>query len=238
MAQITKIDLINDGYSAMKISGLTVDPTPEDINIALMRLEGMAAEYEASEMCTGYIFTNEPDPNDYSGVPEKYRQAFAATLALRLAPDFGKEVPQSLYMTATGALSTLSSLAGVIPTNQYPARQPVGSGNSYKGNRWRRYFTPVVEAPNDCATNQMTIGEVNDFTDSWDEYIDFDSGETIDSYTTVVTPGITMSNDVLSSPDITYRVTAVTAGVNSIKFTVTTSAGRVDVRYVNFEVIA
>jgi hypothetical protein len=66
----TKVDLISGAYSKLRISGLTVQPTPEDLELALTRLENTMAEIEgARNICLGYNFEDQPDPNSVSNIP-------------------------------------------------------------------------------------------------------------------------------------------------------------------------
>lgn len=233
MAKALKIDLINDAYSQLLISGITSTPSPEDINLALMRLEGMAAEYQGRGMCGGYNFTDEPDANDESGIPLEFRQAYSAPLALRLV-DFGKVVPQELAAQASQSVANLSARTFKIRPVLPPSTMPLGSGNTRSTRQWNRFYPEVVQAPLDCETNIMRVNDVDDFSESWNEYLN--DGETIDSYTVVVTTGLTISNEVLSSPDINYRIKADTVGFQGVEFTILTSDGRVDVRTIDFEV--
>ena len=213
MAKALKIDIINDSYSQLRISGITVDPTPENIQLALNRLEGMAAEYEDRGMCGGYNFTDEPDPNDESGIPLKFRQ---------------------LLSQASQASSNLSARTFQLRPTQHPRTMPLGSGNTRRTLQWRRYYPEIAQPPIECATVQMRVGDINDFTESWAEYLN--ANETLDSYTVEVTTGITMQTQSLAAPIISYRIKADTEGFNAVEFTVLTSDGRVDVRTVNFEI--
>jgi hypothetical protein len=233
MAKASKANLINDAYSQMRISGLTVNPTPSDNELALGRLEGMAAEFESRGMCANYNFTEEPDPADESGITLAYRHAFSSCLAVRLV-DFGKPVPMELAMQASQAASNLSAQTFQLRPTQYPSRQPVGSGNTLRTNMWQKFYQPSPQAPQDCATNYMTVTNVNDFSESWEDYLN--DGETIDSYTKEVSNGLSVESESISSPFINYRIKALAAGFQAIEFTVLTSDGRVNVRQVNFEV--
>ena len=60
----TKADRINSAYSKLRISGLTVDPSPEDLSLALMTFENMMSELEMGRnICMDYNFEVDPDPN-------------------------------------------------------------------------------------------------------------------------------------------------------------------------------
>ncbi len=135
-----KIDIINGAFSQMRISGLTVDPGPEDVAVALDRLEDMASEWLSRNVNVGYYFEDDPDPDSIFGVDRAYKQAFETNLAVNLIPDFNKDVPQVLFARATASYSTMSSSIAQVCETQYPSRMPRGSGNTFRYNRWRRFY--------------------------------------------------------------------------------------------------
>ena len=236
-----KVDFINGAYSLMRISGITVDPSNEDVELALERLEDMAEEFRGRNICTGYNFEDTPDPNSVHNVPRKYWYAYKSNLALRLLSDFGKgkEPDPLLIGGAQTSFSFLSSDTAQIKTTQYPARQPRGSGNSLRYNRWQRFYTPIAEAPTSCTTKKMVVGEIDDFVEHFDAYLN--DGEDISSFTIEADTGLTIVSSSNATPDINYRINAVgTSGeelntVFQVKIVVTTSDTRVETRLINFE---
>lgn len=235
-----KIDLISGAYSKLRISGLTVIPGPEDTELALMLLESMLDEYEARNICVGYKFEDEPDSNSPSGVDRKYWDAIKCNLAVRLIPDFGKgQQPDPVLITqGQAALSFLSSSTALVRQVQAPSRMPLGSGNRYYGQRWRNYNAPVSEAPLNCETIKMIIGDIDDFVEHFDSYLN--AGEDVASYTIESDTGLTIVSDSLSTPDIIYRIKAEGSdGTKSdsflqVKIVVTTTDTRVNTRIINF----
>ena len=135
-----KIDVINGAYSQLRISGLTVQATPEDVMVALDRLEDMASEWASRNVNVGYYFEDEPDPDSIFGVERAYKQAFETNLAINLIPDFNKTVPQALAARASATYSTMSSSVAHVCEVPYPSRMPRGSGNTFRYNRWRRFY--------------------------------------------------------------------------------------------------
>lgn len=234
MAKILKIDIIKDAYSKARISGLTAQPTPEELDLALDNLEDMATEYSDRTMCTGYNFQDDPDPDDEAGITRSYKQAYSGPLAMRILSNFGKQLTPELKLQADQAVSNLAARTALVRQTQYPTRQPRGSGNTLRWNRWRRFYVPSPQAPQECSTHIMRIGEVNDYVESWIDYLE--TGETIDSYTRTVSPGLTLTNEVLASPEISFTAKATAAGYQAVEFTILTSEGRVEVTTVNFEV--
>lgn len=229
----TKIDLINGAYSRARISGLTSSPTPSDISLAIDRLEDMAAMWQAANICTDYNFEDDPDSNSPHNLERKYWSAYKSNLAMLLLADFGKNPHPGLVREARASFAQLSSSTANPTQIQYPSRQPIGSGNLLRRNRFGKFYRKQASAPNECDTASMLIDDVNDFTEHYDSYLKF--GETISSYTIEPDSGLTVSNDSLTSPDISYRITVGSdSGTFKVKIVTTSSLGRVETRYVNF----
>ena len=236
-----KIDHINGAYSQLRISGLTVNPTPENIATALDRLESMMAEYEDNRgLCLGYNYEENPDPSTVSGVERRDRQMVETNLAMRLVPDFNKVVPLALSQQASQSYSAVSARVAKDRLRQVQpsSRMPVGSGHRYR-ERYQRYYHPEQLPPNECATNIMVIGEIDNFAEDFTSYLD---GETIASFTIVGTTGTSIQSSSNTDTLVNYQVKAVdpapTGTFNKVVITVTTSTGRIKVREVNFEIVS
>lgn len=227
-----KGDIITAAFSRARISGLTRTPSPEDTAMALDRLEDMAAMWSAKSLNTGYAFEDNPDPNTPHNVPRKYLGAYKANLAMQILADFGKEIPASLVAEAAGALSSLFSSTAKVTEVPYPGRMPIGSGNFIRTNKVSKFFprTELVSA----ITLQAT--EVIVYSESYAAYLLQD--ETVSAYTIASsnTSIVTVSNDVLTSPDLTFNLTAVALGSTEVTIKATTSLGRVDIRRINIVV--
>lgn len=173
---LTKVQIVNDAYSRLRISGISLDPSAEDVQIALDRLENMAWTFH-DRMATGYNFEEDPDPNSAAGIPRKYMEAFATNLALKLIPDFNKAVPQALVQQARGTMSLMSNSAFTPMRTPYPSRQPVGSGNR-RWLWWRQYYPSTI--------NLTGVENTRQDKDTKQAYVfDFQShlnGEIIDTF--------------------------------------------------------
>lgn len=241
MAGKLKGDLINDAYSQMRISGLTVQPTPEDLDVALMRLENMMAEFSIRNINVGYTLEDDPDPNTPHNVERWAWHGIATNLAIRLIPDFNKEVPQTLFAQASQSLSNMSGRTALVRQVNYPSRQPRGSGNTQRYNRWARFYRPPAEAPLESATITMQINDIDDFIEHFDAYLNL--GEDVASYTISADDGLEIVSDSLSTPDVSYRIKAIgndDSSANSLQqvtIVATTDAGRVETRVVNFQIL-
>jgi hypothetical protein len=235
-----KIDRINAAYSQLRISGLTVNPDADDVDIALDRFETMMSELSNRGICLDYNFELNPDPNSPTNVIRAYWQMMETNLAVRLIPDFNKAVPPKLEQQATQSLSNAS--ARVASENarqvQYPRRMPRGSANTLRTNRWQRYQRPQLLPPNECATNNITINDIDDYIERFRAYL---GEETIASFTIKADPGLTIQSSSNSDTEIDYRVLATdnsTDGVwQQVRIIVTTSSGRVETRLINFNIL-
>lgn len=237
----TKIDIINGAYSQMRISGLTVSATPEDVSVALSRLEDMMSELEYSRnICMGYNFEVEPDPDSVTNVIQPYWHMMKTNLAIRLIPDFNKEVPMTLMNQASQSLSTASarSAADNIQEVIYPVRMPRGSGNTIKYNQRRRFQRQQKPAPNECATKRLLLGEIDDYTESFRAYLK--DGESISSFSVTSDPGLTVVSSANNDPVINYTLRADNNSQNGtwqqVKIEVTTSDGRKEIRIINVDI--
>jgi len=231
----TKIEHIQDAYSQLRISGLTVQPSPADLDLALTRFENMMAELQdGRNLCLGYNFEESPDPATESGL-DRYAYHFAATnLAVRLAPDFNKVIPQTLLAQASQSYSTVSAVIAAknIRQVQAPSTMPVGSGNS-RYNNYYRYNTPSDQAVNNCDTKKLHTGDINDYLESFAAYLD---GETLSLFTLTASSGLTAVSSSISGDSVIYRIQADTVGYQTVVIVATTSSGRIEQRTIEFEV--
>ena len=228
----TKVDIIKDAYSQLRINGLTVNPTPEDLELALGRLENMAAEFDSRNIAVNYNFEDNPDPNSITNLNRAFIQAFSTNLAIRLMPDFNKQVNSSLVSQASQSLSNMSArvAADRLQGVQYPARQPIGSGNKY-GSRWSSYYK-IASPENTNTLKRMYVGDINDYVENFDSYLN--DSETISSYSIEVDSGLTLTSDSSTDDDVIYRVEATAEGTSQVTIIVTTSTGRVETRIIPF----
>jgi len=232
-----KVDFLNEAFSQLRISGITINPSVEELEKALERLEDMASEIPFSQ--TGYYFEEDPDPNTPHNVPRKYWQGFKTNLALRLMPDFGKgfNPDKSLVSQANASLSSIYAGTAQRPQIQYPSRMPSGKGTA----RWSRFFVPSAVAPISPETVRMYIDDVQDFIESFAAQML--SGETISSYTIEADTGLTIGGDVSGDSTVSFTVTATgtsdTGGdaLLELKIQITTSEARKITRIINFELL-
>ena len=241
MAQL-KIDLIQQAYSRLRISGLTVNPTPDDMELALLRLESMIAEFNSRNITTEYRISpsDNPDPNEPSGLDKRFWDMVSSNLAIRLCSDFGKDVPQTLMSQASLSLSTASSSIAIDTVRMVrPSRRtPLGEANTLRTRTRQRFYREPVLPPENAELNHMFIGDINDYKEDFASYLRV--GEFITEMDFLANDGLTLLETDNDSPYITYRVQAVSqlniGPWQQVRIIVTTNLGRKTTRIINFEV--
>lgn len=238
-----KVDIINEAFRMLRISGLTIRPSPEDLQSAILRLETMAAELERNRnIRLNYNFEKVPDPNSNSNIDLSNFHAMASNLAVRLVADYNKEIPPQLQAQANQALSTLSAWSAQLQAQetQYPTRQPRGSGNTQRYDRWARFYSGVDQSPQKTATNVIVLGDIDEYNESWQEYVR--DVEDISTFTITADSGLRILSSSLDGQIVTYEVEA--EGVNevsnpqiaNVKIQVETTEGRKNTRVIPFEI--
>ena len=195
----TKVEHINSAYSKIRISGITINPTPEDTETALWRLEDLMWELYGRTLDFNYNFEDVPLSTSESGVDRIHHNMIASNLAMLLLPDFGKDATPEL---AGQARSSFSASSAVIARKRlqgvnYPNRMPIGTGNRNFGFRSRKYFPAVHPAVTDASNYVLKCGEIEDFEES---FFDWLGDETIASYAISVEAGVTLVDGIVD-PD-------------------------------------
>jgi len=235
----TKADIVAGAYTQLRISGITVNPVGSDNSLALDRLEDMAAEFYGHNICTNYNFEDEPDLGSNHNLKRRFWLSYKVMLAANLLSDFGKDATPSLLAKIKFASSFLNSQTAEVNEVQYPARMPIGSGNTFR-NTYRRFFFPTAEPPVSCDTKKLVVDDINDYVEHFDAYLNLVDDETIASYTIDADTGLTIVSDSNTDEDINYQVQA-DGGTGSevqalyqIVIVITTSTGRKTTRLINF----
>jgi len=225
----------------MRISGITIDPSAEDLALALTRLEDMAAEFEGRNIITDYNFEETPATGSLHNLERKFWYAYKSNLAVRLLPDFGKEGPPALITQQQSAYSFLVANTAPYREIRYPSRMPRGSANTRRSLRWSQFYVPESQAPLAGGTVVMYIDDIKAFSESFIAYLD--TGETISSFTIEANDGLTITSSANATPLITYTIQADglssggSVGLLQVKIVATTSAGRIETRIINFSLL-
>lgn len=216
-----KVEIVNQAYQQIRISGLTTQAVPEEITIALAELDQFMSEWISIGRDVNYHFPTRQDvnhevisdPNEQAGVYPWALRGVIAYLAKSMVEYFGKEVPPSLAAKSRSGLTVIKSKTVKLNPQQYPNSMPIGSGNRWRqvGNL-RRFYTPNYrgrDEPYNIIVNQI-LDLTADFTR------DLQDGETVDSYVIAADPngGVVLLSDSLANNVVSYRVEA-TGGSNA-----------------------
>ena len=87
----TRAQILSDAFEAIGIADYVFDVTPEEKAAARRRLDAMMAQWEGEGVVLGYVPGDTiADDAELIGTPAYADDAIASSLALRLAPSFGK----------------------------------------------------------------------------------------------------------------------------------------------------
>ena len=230
----TKIDHINKAFKHLKISGITVDPAPEDIEDALEMLEDMMSDFESRNICTNYNFEDLPDANTEAGNDPAFNIAVSTNLAIHLADYYGKQPSQMGYSQARSSVSNWMARTAKVNMINPPRTMPRGSGNNFRFPSWRRFYRIEDGNPIDCDTLNIKVGEVNTFGVDFGGYLN--AGETITSFTITAQPEITVQLESNTDEQVNFELLGVKAGASYLTIDIVTSSSRALPQRVNINV--
>lgn len=133
----TKLAIIQQALGEIGLGTYVFDPSPEQLQAALDRLNRLAALWDGIGIRKGYNLGNEISAE--SGLPDTAVDPFATLLAIRLAPSYGKTVSMELKQAGKEAKDALMVTNNTIPTMVYPGTLPIGRGNQ-RDTRQSAYF--------------------------------------------------------------------------------------------------
>lgn len=232
----TKGQHLSQAFQRIRISGLTVKALPEETEVGLGVEEDMMHEFRSRNICSSYVFEDEPNGNTDSGVDPAYNNAMSSNLAIRILDYFGKEVPANLFKQATQSLSNWSARSGKTNMINAPQRQPKGSGNTFRFQNWARYYRFEDDAPISCDTMELKVNETDSFSIDFSGYLLI--GETIASFTLDEDKGIEILDSAISddSESIILNCKGIEAGNTPVLITITTTTPRTNPETVYFNI--
>ena len=114
---------------------------------------------------------------------------------------------------------------------------PRGSGNTLREPTWVRYNRPVELPPTVPGTNVILFGETQNYEEDFTAWL---GSNTITTAALVADPRLTIDSSSNAAGIVSYTVTAANIPSEGpwqyVQITVTDSAGRVQIRFVAFEV--
>lgn len=146
----TKLQLVTAALDEIGVS----DPDPGQLSKALQRLDALMATWEANGIGIGYALPPDPSAssvNDPSGIPDTAAETVFCSLAIRLAPSYGKTVSAETRQAARQGYDALLLAAAQPQEMQYGAQMPMGAGNKAWRGTGRPFYPQPDTSPLDTA---------------------------------------------------------------------------------------
>ncbi len=143
----TKRQFVTAAFEEIGLADYVFDLQPEQLEGALRRLDAMMMEWNAQGIRLGYPISNSPQQADLdtdTNTPDSAWEAVITSLAVRIAPGYGKAVSPETKVTAKNAYNVLMQRAAFPLEKQLPETMPIGQGN--KPWRWDNpYVYPPID---------------------------------------------------------------------------------------------
>lgn len=141
----TKRQFVEHAFSEIGLAAYVFDLSPEQLQNALRKLDGMMAAWNALGIRIGYPMVSTPEDSSLdteTNVPDSANEAIYLNLAIRIAPGYGKQILPDTKINAKMAYNTLLSLAAMPPEMQLNTSVPAGAGH-------KRSYDPFLDDPTD-----------------------------------------------------------------------------------------
>jgi hypothetical protein len=246
----TKGELVNLAFTELVISGITKQPSPEEITIAIRQMDRMVAQWRNKHLCLGYNNTvNGEDTNQDSGLSLEQESAVYLNLSTRLCPIFGISPHLQTMADAKEAYSNLFPTDLVMRENTPYLPMGAGGGGYQDGYchdfEFQRY---EINAESGCETIDLVVGEIGYFTIDFTDYLSKVEGQEIQTHSIesaqdvvgadVERVKILSSSVIDSNKAVKLKVEAKAKGaaVTVVKITTTGTDQRVLPRKVQFNI--
>ena len=140
----TKRQFVTGAFTEIGLGTNEFDIGPDYLQIGLVRLDRMIAEWNGKGIRLGYPLPSSPENSDLdeeTRVPDVSNEAIVTNLAIRLAPVIGKSISPDTKFVAKQGYNTLLSLAAMPPKMRMPTTLPAGAGHK----PWRTYDDPYIQ---------------------------------------------------------------------------------------------
>jgi hypothetical protein len=142
----SKRQFIEAAFAEIGLASYAFDLQPEQLEAARQRLDAMMADWNGKGIRLGYPIPVSPQDgsiDEQTNVPDSAYEAIICSLAIRLAPSYGKQVMNETKATAKQGYDTLMQRATFPLEQQFPNTMPSGAGNK----PWRVYDNPFLRPP-------------------------------------------------------------------------------------------
>jgi len=142
----SKRQFIEAALAEIGLASYAFDLQPEQLEAARQRLDAMMADWNGKGIRLGYpipVSQQDGSIDEQTNVPDSAYEAIICSLAIRLAPRYGKQVMNETKATAKQGYETLMQRATFPLEQQFPNTMPSGAGNK----PWRVYDNPFLRPP-------------------------------------------------------------------------------------------
>lgn len=156
----TKRHYIEQAFNEIGLAGYYFDLQPEQLQTALRQLDAMMGTWDQKGIKLGWPLTVNPESSDLDtevGIHFWADEAIYQNLALRIAPNFGKAVPNEARINAKMAYDAILIRASHPQEMQFPGTLPAGAGNK----PWRDYNDPFIRRPNENPLQTGANGQLD-----------------------------------------------------------------------------
>ena len=215
---VTKGDLVNGTYSLMRISGLTVNASPEDVVLSLQVADDYAEELKGNGLDLQWQAPAEygnSDPADNSGLTPQMAGPFKKLLMSEIVLAFGREITPTLDRIASNGMRALENIVVSVPTANNPGTLPFGSGNEWDYNDRKFYSEPAV---NNNAYYGIE-GDVYNYTEDFAQWLI--NEELVTVTWDIGGSGMSIANETFTETEASAELTFNRAGGYTVCITAT-----------------
>ena len=139
----TGTEVIHDALQEILVQSDEQEYQPAEYQAGMRSLNDMVSEWDALGLSLGFtLLTN---ITDTVTVAAGLIGAVKTNLAVRLAPQFDKQVTPGLMLSAKNGMKAVRRIAMTVAPTSLPSIMPIGSGNEDEYYSTRRFF-PAPEA--------------------------------------------------------------------------------------------
>jgi hypothetical protein len=225
---MTKGELIAGAYTFLKVSGITTQPTGDELALAVQVADDYFAQLSIS-MDTGYYHPSvygESTGADDSGLRSEYAGAAKKLLAVELYTTFyDADIPIALQRIASQGMNALQHAIVSMPPTQLPSTLPQGSGNDYL-----EYDNIFFSGATPSDTIVYNKGDVINKTYDWNYWL---NGANLFSVT-YGRDGLSLSNEAFDDGVSSVDISFISTGLHTLCMKATSDNGMVKTVRFNF----
>lgn len=144
-----KRDIVNAALEEIGLASYVFDLEPEELESVMRAADSMAAQWDSRGVRLGWPLTDFADGSGLdqeTNMPDHAVEAFYTSLAVRIAPRFGKQLSKETKVAAKSGFRALLALYAQSPKAILPSHMPRGAGyKTYRDRGSSGYFQSPPE---------------------------------------------------------------------------------------------